>query len=68
VTTLRAIGVLNLQSLVGEATLELVYNSMLTPRESLLTVFSSNGFALQPETTAFPTVGSKIVIPPNRIV
>jgi hypothetical protein len=68
VTTLRSIGVLELQSLVGEATLDLVYNSMLTPRESVLKVFSSNAFVLQPETTAFPTVGSKIVIPPNRIV
>ena len=67
VTTLRAMGMLDLQSVVAEATLELIYNSALTPRESILTVFTSNGFALQPETTAFPTAGSKIVIPPNRI-
>lgn len=68
VATLSAMGVLELESTVAEGRLDLTYNSATTPRESILTVFSSNGFSLQPETTAFPSVGSQIVIPPNQPV
>jgi hypothetical protein len=66
VATLTTMGVLDLQSTVVETTLDLTYNSVLTPRESILTVIRSKGFDLQPATTAFPTVGSQILIPPNQ--
>lgn len=65
---LAAIGVLELESAVVESTLDLVYNDAATPRNSILTIIESNGFTLQPATTAFPAVGSKIVIPPYQTV
>lgn len=68
VASLTAMGVLELQSTVFESTLDLTYNSALTPRDSILTAIRSEGFDLQPATTAFPAVGSKIVIPPNQVV
>lgn len=66
VSSLSAMGMLELESRVTEGTLDLTYNSAITPRESILTVFNLNGFVLKPETTAFPTAGSKILIPPNQ--
>jgi hypothetical protein len=65
---LTAMGVLELQSRVYEGTLDVTYNSVITRRESILTVIRSQGFDLLPATTAFPTVGSEIVIPPNQVV
>jgi hypothetical protein len=66
VTTLAGMGVLELESAVVEGILDLTYNSAITPRESILTVISANGFSS--ETTAFPPVGTQIVIPPNQAV
>jgi hypothetical protein len=68
VATLSTMGVLELESTVTDGTLDLTYNSATTPRGSILKVFSANGFSLQPDTTAFPAVGSEIVIPPNQVV
>lgn len=65
---LVSIGVLALESFVVESTLDVVYNDAFTSRKSILTVIESNGFTLQPATTVFPTVGSKIVIPPYQTV
>jgi hypothetical protein len=68
IAKLIAIGVLELESAVFEGILDLTYSSAITPRASLLTVFRTNGFTLQPDTAAFPSVGSQIVIPPNQTV
>ena len=65
---LAAIGVLELGSAIVESILDLVYNGAATPRESILTIIQANGFTLQPATTVFPAVGSKIVIPPYQTV
>jgi hypothetical protein len=64
--SLESIGVLELASTIAESTLDLIYNSAVTPRQSILNVIQSQGFTLQPATTVFPTVGSKIVIPPYQ--
>jgi hypothetical protein len=66
--SLMALGVLELESVIAESTLDLIYNSAITPRQSIATVIQSKGFILEPGTTAFPTVGSKIVIPPYQTV
>ena len=68
VAKLTEIGVLELTSMVVESTLDLTYNNTITPRESIRTVIESNGFTLEPATTTFPTVGSKILIPPYQTV
>jgi hypothetical protein len=66
--SLAALGVLEFESTIAESTLDLIYNSAVTPRQSIVTVIQSQGFTLAPATTAFPTVGSKIVIPPYQTV
>jgi hypothetical protein len=63
---LAIIGVLEVESSIAENSLDLLYNSALTPRQSIVTVIQAQGFTLEPATTAFPTVGSKIVIPPHQ--
>lgn len=68
VATLTSRGVLELQSRIAESTLDLTYNSAITSRESILTLMNSLGFTLQPATTAFTSVGSRIVIPPHQTV
>lgn len=68
VATLKSRGVLELQSTIVESTLDLTYNSAITSRESIVTVINSEGFTLQPGTTAFTSVGSQIVIPPHQTV
>ena len=68
VDKLTEIGVLELTSMIVEGTLDLTYNNAITPRESIRTIIESNGFTLEPETTTFPTVGSKILIPPYQTV
>ena len=68
VAKLMAIGVLDLTSVVVEGILDLTYNNAITPRESIRTIIESNGFTLEPATTTFPTVGSKILIPPYQTV
>ena len=68
VAKLVEIGVLDLTSIVVEGTLDLTYNNAITPRESIRTVIESNGFTVEPATTTFPAVGSKILIPPYQTV
>lgn len=63
-----ATGVLEVNSTVTKGALEVLYNSVVRQRESIISIITSNGFDLQPESVAFSRVGSKIVIPPNRIV
>jgi hypothetical protein len=65
---LTGLGVLELESVITESTLDLLYNSAATPRQSIVTVIESQGFTLEPATTAFPSVGSQIVIPPYQTV
>jgi len=68
VAKLMEIGVLDLTSMVVEGTLDLTYNNAIIPRESIRTVIESNGFTVEPATTTFPAVGSKILIPPYQTV
>jgi hypothetical protein len=59
-------GILEVQSVLAEATLTLIYNSSMVARESLSSLMEKNGFIV----TAVPSsrVGKKIKIPPNQIV
>lgn len=60
-------GMLEVQSTVTEATLHLVYNSAMAPRETILTQVQKRGFDI-PESSTFSRIGAKITIPPNQIV
>ena len=61
-------GVFELESNVSAGTLDVIYNSAVTGRTSIISVFNTNGFVLQPDSAAFSCAGSKIVIPANQIV
>jgi|GEM_PF-580801 len=68
VASLTTLGVIALQSVIFEGILDLVYNNALTARQSIVSAIESQGFALKTETTTFPAIASKIVIPPNQVV
>jgi len=67
-TLSTAPGVLEIGSTVTEGVLDALYNSAVTSRDSIVSIITLNGFVLEPESSTFPSVGSKIVIPPNQIV
>jgi hypothetical protein len=58
---------LELQSLIAEATVRIVYHSGMLARKTLLALIAAHGFDLLPESGAVSRTGAQIVIPPNRI-
>jgi hypothetical protein len=61
-------GVLELESFVTEGALEVIFNSAMARRGSIVSTITSNGFVIGAESVAFPRTGTRIVIPPNQIV
>ena len=61
-------GVVEVASAVTDATLDVFYNGEATPRESIVSIFTANGFVLEPETAELSSAGGRIVIPPNQVV
>jgi hypothetical protein len=56
-----------LQSLIAEATVRIVYHSGMLARKTLLALIAAHGFDPLPESGAVSRIGAQIVIPPNRI-
>jgi hypothetical protein len=60
-------GVLELQSLITEATARIVYHSGTLTRQTILNLIATHGFSALPESSTLSRIGAQIVIPPNRI-
>src|SRR5262245_7638914 len=56
-----------LQSMIAEAAVRIVYHSGMLARETLLALIGAHGFDLLPESGPISRTGAQIVIPPNRI-
>jgi hypothetical protein len=67
-TLSSAPGVFSVESVIAEGELTVSYNSAVLDRDAIVRVLELNGFAILPDSAAFPSAGSKIVIPPNQIV
>jgi len=61
-------GVIAVQSVVVEATLEVVYNSAVLSRQTVLALIDKSGFGREPESSMLSRVGTQIIIPPNQTV
>jgi hypothetical protein len=60
-------GVLELQSLITEATARVIYHSAMLDRWAILSLIETHGFTVQPEPATLSRIGAQVVIPPNRI-
>jgi phage tail protein X len=63
----NAPGVIELQPVIADATLRMVYHSRMLPRETIVGTIRGNGFEA-PETSAVSRTGGSLVIPPNQVV
>jgi hypothetical protein len=63
-------GMLQVQSLVTETTLQVIYNSAMRPdfREDMLAEIRNLSFDLKPDSVAASRLGAQIIVPPNQIV
>ncbi|MGH7597040.1 MAG: LysM peptidoglycan-binding domain-containing protein [bacterium] len=63
-------GMLQVQSLVTETTLLVIYNSAMRPdfREEMLAEIRNSGFDLLPDSVTASRIGAQIIVPPNQIV
>jgi phage tail protein X len=61
-------GMVEVQSIVTEVTVRIVYNSGTLERKKILDLVKLGGFTIEPGSSTISRIGTKIVIPPNQIV
>ena len=59
-------GLMHVRSVFTEATLDVVYNSAMLPRENVLRKLEGHGFTIE-ASSAFSRIGKKLIVPPNQI-
>lgn len=61
-------GMLEVLSIVTEATLRVAYNSVMVDRKAILNQVQASGFALFSDSVTYSRIGARIIVPPKQIV